>query len=180
MTDNRTTELPMEHFRAALEKRGIEYETNDDECAYGEPRCTVFKAHIGGDRETDIVIVGVKDWYFDGKLTPWLDVEFHNVLTPEQAIAVTLGRPKVKKVRGLTYDEHGGEVYYLACSGCGDWVDGDLDCIGEHDGPNFCHNCGGEFDGPLLCRVCGELADMEFGDMCAECYWHEGEGNDER
>lgn len=102
------------------------------------------------------------------------------IVTPEQAIAATLGRPKVKKVRGMTYDEHGGEVYFLACSGCGDWVDGDLDCIGEDDGPNFCHNCGGEFDGPLLCRVCGELTDMEFGDMCAECYWHEGEGNDER
>lgn len=97
-----------------------------------------------------------------------------------QATAATLGRQKVKKVRGMTYDEHGGEVYYLACSGCGDWVDGDLDCIGEYDGPNFCHNCGGEFDGPLLCKRCGELADMEFGDMCSECYWYEGEGNDER
>ena len=95
-------------------------------------------------------------------------------------IAATLGRPKVKKVRGMTYDEHGGEVYFLACSGCGDWVDGDLDCIGEYDGPNFCHNCGGKFDGPLLCKRCGELADMEFGGMCAECYWGEGEGNDER
>lgn len=95
MSDSRTTELlPMERFRAALEKRGIEYETDDDECAYGEPRCTVFKAHIGGDREMDIVIVGVKDWYFDGKLTPWLDVEFHNVLTPEQAIAATLGNER--------------------------------------------------------------------------------------
>lgn len=94
--------------------------------------------------------------------------------------AATLGRPKVKKVRGLTYDEHGGEVYYLACSGCGEWIDGDLDCIGEADGPNFCGNCGGEFDGPLLCKRCGKLADMEFGDMCAECYWHESEGNDER
>lgn len=100
--------------------------------------------------------------------------------TPEQVIAATLGRPKVKKVRGMTYDEHGGEVYFLACSGCGDWVDGDLDCIGEADGPNFCHNCGGEFDGPLLCKRCGELADMEFGDMCAECYWREGDENDER
>ena len=97
-----------------------------------------------------------------------------------QAIAATLGNPKVKKVRGMMHDEHGSEVYFLACSGCGDWVDGDLDCIGEADGPRFCGHCGGEFDGPLLCRVCGELADMEFGDMCAECYWHEGEGNDER
>lgn len=98
----------------------------------------------------------------------------------EQAIAATLGRPKVKKVRGMTYDEHGGEVYYLACSGCGEWIDGDLDCIGEADGPNFCDNCGGEFDGPLLCKRCGELADMEFGDMCDECYWGEGEEYDER
>lgn len=37
-----------------------------------------------------------------------------------------------------------------------------------------------KLDGPLMCKVCGELADMEFGDMCAECYWYEGEGNDER
>ena len=96
-------------------------------------------------------------------------------LTPEQAIAATVGRPKVKKVRGTTYDEHGSEVYYLACSGCGEWIDGDLDCITEFDGPNFCPNCGGEFDGPLLCKRCGGLADLEYGDMCVECYEEEAE-----
>lgn len=89
--------------------------------------------------------------------------------------AATEGRPKVKKVRGMTYDEHGGEVYYLACSGCGEWIDGDLDCISEFDGPNFCPNCGGEFDGPLLCKRCGGLADSEYGDMCVECYEEESE-----
>ena len=119
------------------------------------------------------------DWHDESDWT-WHDVAVKMADDFEQAIAATLGRPKVKKVRGLTYDEHGGEVYFLACSGCGDWVDGDLDCVEEYDGPNFCHNCGGEFDGPLMCKVCGELADMEFGDMCAECYWHECEGNDER
>lgn len=152
MTDNRTTEL----LREGLTKNGIEW-------------------HSGLE---GVTFVG--DWCFveydNGKLAATCEP----VLTPEQAIATTLGRPKVKKVRGMTYDEHGGEVYYLACSGCGDWVDGGLDCIGEYDGPNFCHNCGGKFDGPLLCKVCGELADMEFGDMCAECYWAEGEGYDER
>lgn len=88
----------------------------------------------------------------------------------EHAIDATLGRPKVKKVRGMTYDHAGGEVYFLACSGCGEWIDGDLDCIGEFDGPNFCPNCGGEFDGPKLCSKCGRLADLEYGDLCAECY----------
>lgn len=91
-------------------------------------------------------------------------------VTPEQAIEATLGRPKVKKVRGMTYDHAGGEVYFLACSGCGEWIDGDLNCIGEFDGPNFCPNCGGEFDGPKLCSKCGRLADLEYGDLCAECY----------
>lgn len=162
MTDNRTTKL-----REKLTERGVEW--IDESNGYAD--VTTFIAN------------GVK-WTVISKsyLNPehdWMTMNAERI-TPEQAIAATLGRPKVKKVRGLTYDEHGGEVYYLACSGCGDWVDGDLDCIGEADGPNFCHNCGGEFDGPLLCKVCGELADMEFGDMCAECYWHEGEGNDER
>ena len=32
-----------------------------------------------------------------------------------------------------------------------------------------CPFCGGEFDGPILCRVCGGLADLEYGDLCAEC-----------
>lgn len=155
MTDNRTTELLQELSDLA---------------------CDIHAAEI-----IDHVHITNRGWTFDSR---WLDswhAEFDRITDKlEQAIDATLGRPKVKKVRGLTYDEHGGEVYYLACSGCGDWVDGDLDCIGEYDGPNFCHNCGGEFDGPLMCKVCGELADMEFGDMCAECYWYEGEGNDER
>jgi hypothetical protein len=149
-------------------------------CKLLEERGVQFKTH-------DIITGKAVTW--SGSTCSWIALPderglavavYKDYLTPEQAIAATLGRPKVKKVRGMTYDEHGGEVYFLACSGCGDWVDGDLDCIGEADGPNFCHNCGGEFDGPLMCKVCGELADMEFGDMCAECYWHEGEGNDER
>ena len=156
MTDNRTTEL----LCKLLDERSIEWK--DGDASYEIEWNTPDGRHCSA-------------MYWK----PTLSVLISGC-TPEQAIAATLGRPKVKKVRGMTYDEHGGEVYFLACSGCGDWVDGDLDCIGEHDGPNFCHNCGGEFDGPLMCKVCGELADMEFGDMCAECYWGEGEGNDER
>lgn len=155
-TDNRTTEL----LRKLLDEHGARYEKPEDD--------TTIYYDDDGNRYT----------YNVNPDSGWAQLFGYN-LTPEQAIAATLGRPKVKKVRGLTYDVHGGEVYYLACSGCGDWVDGDLDCIGEYDGPNFCHNCGGEFDGPLLCKRCGELADMEFGDMCAECYWNEGEGNDD-
>lgn len=79
-------------------------------------------------------------------------------------------RQKVHKVRNITNDWDGREVEYLACSGCGEWIDGDLDCIGEGDGPNFCGNCGGEFDGPLLC-ACGKLADLEFGGECVDCYF---------
>lgn len=154
-TDNRTTELCK-----LLDERGIEWK--DGDAAYEIEWSTPDGRHCSA-------------MYWKPAFTVLV-----SGCTPEQAIAATLGRPKVKKVRGMTYDEHGGEVYFLACSGCGDWVDGDLDCIGEYDGPNFCHNCGGEFDGPLMCKVCGELADMEFGDMCVECYWHEGEGNDER
>jgi len=90
MTGNRTNEqTAMERFRALLEKRGVEFETNDDECAEGEERITVFKANLG-ESEFDIFVTA-KDWYFDGKLTPWLDVEFHNTLTPEQAVVATLG-----------------------------------------------------------------------------------------
>jgi len=98
MTDNRTTEqTAMERFRAELEKRGIEFETDDDECAEGEERTTTFKANLGeGDSD---IFVTAKDWYFDGKLMPWLEVEFHNVLTPEQAIAATLGSGTCEQVR---------------------------------------------------------------------------------
>lgn len=150
-----------EELRRLLDERGVEYTDRD---MFGK-RVFHWGEPLHGAMFTD-----------GGE---WTELVVENP-TPEQAIAATLGRPKVKKVRGMTYDEHGGEFYFLACSGCGDWVDGDLDCIGEADGPNFCGNCGGEFDGPLLCKRCGELADMEFGDMCAECYWGEGEGNDER
>lgn len=154
----------MSELREELEKNGIawsgDYDDNGDTTAWKSPRGQLF--NCGHERFNHDLCLHVSP------------------VTAKQAIAATLGRPKVKKVRGMTYDEHGGEVYYLACSGCRDWVDGDLDCIGEQDGPNFCHNCGGEFDGPLMCKVCGKLADMEFGDMCAECYWHEGEGNDVR
>lgn len=171
MTDNQTTELRVKRLRELLDERGIEHYDHEN----GDSLRVLEKAE---EPATSWRVYGASYCAVpDGKGTfdVWID---H--CTPEQAIAATQGRPKVKKVRGLTYDEHGGEVYFLACSGCGDWVDGDLDCIGEADGPNFCHNCGGEFDGPLMCKVCGELADMEFGDMCAECYYHEGEGNDER
>lgn len=206
MTDNRTTEL----LREGLTKRGIEWRSGlegvtfvGDWCfveydngrlaATCEPVLTheqAIAATLGKPMKKDLrqALDFMRIWISDDAHLgeSELSYEFEKaeglrkLEAIEQAIAATLGRPKVKKVRGMTYDEHGGEVYFLACSGCGDWVDGDLDCIGEYDGPNFCHNCGGEFDGPLTCKVCGELADMEFGDMCAECYWYEGEGNDER
>ena len=152
MTDNRTTEL----LREGLTERGIEW-----------------RSGLEG-----VTFVG--DWCFveydNGKLAATCEP----VLTPEQAIAATLGRPKVKKVRGTWWGPSGEEYDGLACSGCGEWIDGDLDCIGDADGPSFCHHCGGEFDGPLLCKRCGKLAHIDCGDMCAECYWGEGEGNNER
>ena len=101
MSDETTEQTAMGRFRAALEKRGIEFETNDDECAEGEERTTLFKANLG-EGEFDI-FVAAKDWYFDGKLTPWLDVEFHNALTPEQAIAATLGDEAPKKCSTCQY-----------------------------------------------------------------------------
>ena len=150
---------PTERVRAMLDERGVEYNT-----LLGPSPETVTYFDLPDGRD-----VGYTD-FGDGhtQLRVWN-------ATPEQAIAATVGRLKVKKVRGTTYDERGGEVYYLACSGCGEWIDGDLDCITEFDGPNFCPNCGGEFDGPLLCKRCGGLADLEYGDMCVECYEEEAE-----
>jgi hypothetical protein len=113
MTDGRTTEqTAMEQFRMLLEKRGIEYETDDDECADGEERTTTFKASLG-----DEIYVTAKEWYCGGELTPWLDVEFHNALTPEQAIAATLGNTKyVYALCGTdpsTMPSYGGETNEL-------------------------------------------------------------------
>lgn len=123
MTDNRTTELTaMERFRTALEKRGIEFETNDDECVEGEERMTVFKANLG-ESDSDIFVTA-KDWYFDGKLTPWLDVEFHSALTPEQAIAATLGSDRLAfleekvKLQGDYIDKLTKEKNALFAQGC--------------------------------------------------------------
>lgn len=155
-----------DELRRLLDERGVEHEDKWS----GEITYTKWRG-IGG-----MWFLAHDSFGSDGKMLYMQGID----MTPEQAIAATLGRPKVKKVRWMTYDEHGGEHYYLACSGCGNWVCGDLDCIGEADGPNFCDSCGGEFDGPLLCKQCGELADMEFGGMCEECYWREGGGNDER
>lgn len=145
-----------DRLRATLAERGVEYETED--------RPTLFAWTYWGD------------WAFYEPLDArprTLGARCELTLipaTPEQAVEATLGRPKVKKVRNMTYDHTGGEVYFLACSGCGEWIDGDLGCIGEFDGPKFCSNCGGEFDGPKLCSKCGRLADLEYGDLCAECY----------
>lgn len=112
MTDNRTTEqTAMERFRTALEERGIEFETDDDECAEGEERMTLFKANLG-ESEFDIFVTA-KDWYFDGKLTPWLDVEFHNMLTPEQAIAATLGNTRAERTHAPVFDGK-----WFRCSAC--------------------------------------------------------------
>lgn len=146
---------PTEKLRRLLDERGVEYGTDDAKTVkatrwkFGENGSAMFTEY--DDEECAFVTSGCT----------W---------TPEQAIEGTLGRPKVKKVRGMTYDHAGGEVYFLACSGCGEWIDGDLNCIGEFDGPKFCPNCGGEFDGPKLCSKCGRLADLEYGDLCAECY----------
>ena len=121
MSDNRpTAPTAMERFRTALEKRGIEFETNDDECAEGEERMTLFKANLG-ESEFDIFVTA-KDWYFDGELTPWLDVEFHNALTPEQAIAATLGNSKstadaIAELRKVVREAFSGESVSILVEG---------------------------------------------------------------
>ena len=132
MTDNRTTEqTAMERFRAALEKRGVEFETDDDECAEGEERVTVFKANLG-ESDSDIYVTA-KDWYFDGKLTPWLDVEFHNTLTPEQAIAATLGSGTCEFMPFADEDWSEPNAVRGVCSECSALMYGK---------DNYCPNCG--------------------------------------
>lgn len=139
---NRTNELTaMERFRAALEKCGIEFETSDDECAEGEERTTTFKANFGED-ESDIFVTA-KDWYFDGKLTPWLNVEFHSALTPEQAVAATLGDETPKKCSTCLYRY----------------------CVGQRPYPSFGYRCGFG-DGKNLCGSNTSVLDH----MCCE-HW---------
>ena len=82
MTDNRTTKL----LHKLLDERGVEYETDVDECCDDEQPSTTWDFNLCGLEMT----VTTKEFVdIDGKT--YLEMDFHHAFTPEQAIAATLG-----------------------------------------------------------------------------------------
>ena len=107
MTDNRTTEL-----RAKLTERGIEYTTND---------------HMG---------VCETSWngFTAMQLTP--GAKLIMTVTPEQAIAATLGAGECELVETESYRDANEVIHVLECSACGE--------ICEHVNGSYsrCPHCG--------------------------------------
>ena len=106
MTDNRTTKL-----REKLTERGVEYTTND---------------HMG---------VCETSWngFTAMQLTP--GAKLIMTVTPEQAIAATLGRPKAK-AHPYGYESDTGAFDCTRCE-CG--------CINDISAA-YCNDCGGEIE----------------------------------
>ena len=102
MTDNRTTEL-----RKLLDERGVEYRTHYLHTSW----CVGPKLYLAVDN-------------LDGTLTV-------GNLTPEQAIAATLGNGTCEIVLGE--DDYGCDA--MVCSKCFKKID-------DACSPNYCPNCG--------------------------------------
>ena len=155
MTDNRTTERLM----AMLEERGVEYKTHG--------------------------IIGGKAVTWHGRVCNWVALPHENglavavykdYLTPEQAIAATMGNRPTKSGRGY-YTDRDGEGTHIMCDDCGGYIGtveeitatlGSGECEMEHDGEIvatalklsvwFCSECGSPTYNdmkPFYCQYCG-------------------------
>lgn len=82
MTDNRTTEL----LHKLLIARGVEFDTDIDECCYDEPPKTTWDFVLCG---LEMTVTATEFVDVEGKT--YLEMDFHHAFTPEQAIAATLG-----------------------------------------------------------------------------------------
>ena len=113
MTDNRTTEL-----REKLREHGIEHEP------------TKFST-----LQTTFTANGVEWVVTEREATGELFVEPRHGLTPEQAVAATLGRPKAKS-HPYGYERDTGAYDCTRCE-CG--------CINDISA-TYCNDCGGEIE----------------------------------
>ena len=123
-----------ERLRELLDERGVERKAGESEIDH----VTMWKAN-GGHAE-----------FYESKTTnpDLLQVNYYN-LTPEQAIAATLGRGTchMKHSQDECYDEHTGEewsTHCWKCTACGEKVAGGATSNGVTAGPRFCPYCGRE------------------------------------
>ena len=117
MTDNRTTEL-----RKLLDERGVEYTANDHMGAY-ETSWNGFTAT---------------------QLSP--NANLIMAVTPEQAIAATLGSGTCEPKWTLQGKTQTQEFWRCECGNCGECFGVEdrraFVTIDKVDVPNFCQNCG--------------------------------------
>lgn len=146
-----------EILRRLLDERGVEYDTDDED----------------GCEFTEWVANGL-EWEADsrGELVSLMPVM---LITPEQAIAATLGscnctnseRTGTCHNASKVVDEHGQARF--ACSECGAWIDSRMLWNPEYrngESPwvrdcklNFCPNCGCRIVGPTTNDVDEEVTD---------------------
>lgn len=114
-----------ERLRALLDERGVEWwPMHDDEVGYRE------------DRDTEFLVYGCKHVAHEWGCRLQVDM-----LTPEQAVAATLGPGTCKPVisDNLTESEGTGDAW-ADCSACGHLLFVLTDPNSQP--PNYCPNCG--------------------------------------
>lgn len=118
-----------EILRRLLDERGVEYvEDYEYGKKYPPERSITWSCDIAGEDMT----VTARD-YFIGDGEYCLDLEFHEVFTPEQAISATLGAGTCHEVMI--------NRYWRGCSECG-YVWENMYAAGFQIGPNYCPMCG--------------------------------------
>jgi hypothetical protein len=108
-----------ERLRALLDERGVEWDADDEAMDDGSLSQVTYWYCNG------------IEWSADGR-DEYLAFDAVQLLTPEQAIAATLGRGTCR----LT--DNGPWGYPYVCSACGASFDADV----NGGGFNFCPNCG--------------------------------------
>ena len=133
---------------AMLDERGVEYVIDHE---YGEKYPPEQRVTWSVDLAGEDMTVTARDYCIgvdeNGKREYYcLDLEFHEVFTPEQAIESTLGQGTCHIVKTWTESDYADHWRY-SCSECGYPIE-----VGERDvatgdpvsHANFCWNCGRE------------------------------------
>ena len=134
-TDNRTTEL----LRKLLDERGVEWV---EDVPYGAKAITKFKSNGVWLRYVDYDDCQYGNYQ-------WLDYHENEPLTPEQAIAATLGSGTCEPNWVLQGETQTQEFWRCECGNCGECFGVETResfplkmTIDKVDVPNFCPNCG--------------------------------------
>lgn len=163
MTDNRTTKL----LHKLLDERGVEYETDVDECCDDEQPSTTWDFNLCGLEMT----VTTKEFVdIDGKT--YLEMDFHHAFTPEQAIAATLGNSTLtaEHVREAIFNNSS----YASYDGVRYYADGiNMQAVADELNTRIEQTCNLIEDGNLLhCSNCGGAAEKQlwtYWNYCPNC-----------